>query len=167
MADLVRRRVAVIATPGRLERPLAAHLHVGVTEMVKRAGDQPAHPQVRAEVISHLEPQRRLLDLLIGEVRTALSSGTRRTFRVLHDRVATIAAALCRHVFRAGDRLAMLLPNEPDYLEVVYACAWLGVIAVPVNIRLLIREIDHLIADANPRGLIRHSSLPVLTVKPP
>jgi acyl-CoA synthetase (AMP-forming)/AMP-acid ligase II len=98
--------------------------------------------------------------------QTALSSaGARRTFRELHDRVAGIAAALGQHGFRAGDRLALLLPNEPDYLELVYACAWLGVIAVPVNARLSIPEIDHLIADASPRGLIRHSSLPVPTVK--
>jgi acyl-CoA synthetase (AMP-forming)/AMP-acid ligase II len=99
--------------------------------------------------------------------QTALSSGgMRRTFRELHDRVAGIAAALGQHGFRAGDRLALLLPNEPDYLELVYACAWLGVIAVPVNARLSIPEIDHIIADASPRGLIRHSSLPVPTVKP-
>jgi long-chain acyl-CoA synthetase len=99
--------------------------------------------------------------------RAALASGAvRQTFLELHDRVATIAAALSRHGFRAGDRLAMLLPNEPDYLELVYACAWLGLIAVPVNTRLSIPEIDHLIADANPRGLIRHSSLPEPTVKP-
>ena len=99
--------------------------------------------------------------------RTALASGAERpTFRELHDRVAAIAAALSRHGFRAGDRLAMLLPNESDYLELVYACAWLGVIAVPVNTRLSIPEIDYLIADASPRGLIRHSSLPVPTVKP-
>jgi long-chain acyl-CoA synthetase len=98
--------------------------------------------------------------------RTALASGAARpTFRELHGRVAGIAAALGRHGFRAGDRLAMLLPNEHDYLELVYACAWLGVIAVPVNIRLSETEIDHLIADASPRGLIRHSSLPVPTVK--
>jgi acyl-CoA synthetase (AMP-forming)/AMP-acid ligase II len=99
--------------------------------------------------------------------QTALSSGgARRTFRQLHDRVAGIAAALSQHGFRAGDRLALLLPNEPDYLELVYACAWLGVIAVPVNARLSIPEIDHLIADASPRGLIGHSSLAVPTVKP-
>src|ERR1700752_1957180 len=99
--------------------------------------------------------------------RTALASGAARTtFLELRDRVAAIAAALSRHGFRAGDRLALLLPNESDYLELVYACAWLGLIAVPVNIRLSITEIDHLIADANPRGLIRHSSLPVPTVKP-
>jgi acyl-CoA synthetase (AMP-forming)/AMP-acid ligase II len=99
--------------------------------------------------------------------QVALSSGgARRTFRELHDRVAGIAAALAKHGFRAGDRLVLLLPNESDYLELVYACAWLGLIAVPVNTRLSIPEIDHLIADANPRGLIRHSSLPTPTVKP-
>ncbi|MFY9896191.1 MAG: AMP-binding protein, partial [Xanthobacteraceae bacterium] len=99
--------------------------------------------------------------------RAALASGAARpTFLELHDRVAGIAAALGKHGFRAGDRLALLLPNELDYLELVYACAWLGLIAVPVNTRLSITEIDHLIADASPRGLIRHSSLPVPTVKP-
>src|SRR5258708_16042865 len=98
--------------------------------------------------------------------RTALASGAARpTFLELHDRVAAVAASLSGHGFRAGDRWAVLLPNEPDYLELVYACAWLGLIAVPVNTRLSITEIDHVIADANPRGLIRHSSLPVPAAK--
>jgi acyl-CoA synthetase (AMP-forming)/AMP-acid ligase II len=98
--------------------------------------------------------------------RTALASGiTRLTFRELHDRVAGIAGALSGHGLKAGDRLAMLLPNEQDYIELVYACAWLGVIAVPINVRLSQTEIDHVIADASPRGLIRHSSLPASTVK--
>jgi acyl-CoA synthetase (AMP-forming)/AMP-acid ligase II len=98
--------------------------------------------------------------------RTALASGAARlTFRELHDRVAGIAAALRGHGFQAGDRLALLLPNEQDYLELVYACAWLGIIAVPINVRLSETEADHVIADASPRGLIRHSSLPVPTVK--
>jgi long-chain acyl-CoA synthetase len=94
------------------------------------------------------------------------SGGMRPTFRQLHDRVASIVAELNRHGFRAGDRLAMLLPNETDYIELVYACAWLGVVAVPLNTRLSVMEIDHILADANPRGLIRHSSLPVPTVQP-
>jgi long-chain acyl-CoA synthetase len=98
--------------------------------------------------------------------RTALAEGgTRSTFRELYDRVAGIAAALSRHGFRVGDRLAILLPNKPEYLELVYACSWLGVIAVPVNARFSAIEIDRVIADASPRGLIRHSSLPVPTVR--
>jgi len=98
--------------------------------------------------------------------RTALASGeTRSTFRELHERVARIAAALSRHGFGVGDRLALLLPNESEYIELVYACAWLGVIAVPLNTRLSAIEIDHILVDASPRGLIRHSSLPVPTVQ--
>jgi acyl-CoA synthetase (AMP-forming)/AMP-acid ligase II len=97
--------------------------------------------------------------------RPALASGgTRSTFRELHDRVASIAAALYRHGFAAGDRLALLLPNEREYIELVYACAWLGVIAVPLNTRLTAVELDHVLTDASPRGLIRHSSLPVPTM---
>jgi acyl-CoA synthetase (AMP-forming)/AMP-acid ligase II len=66
--------------------------------------------------------------------RTALAAGgTRSTFRELNDRVARIAAALNRHGFGVGERLAILLPNEPEYIELVYACSWLGVIAVPLN----------------------------------
>jgi long-chain acyl-CoA synthetase len=98
--------------------------------------------------------------------QTALVFGdTRPTFRELHDGVGRIAAALTRHGFKAGDRLAILLPNEPDYIELVYACAWLGIIAVPLNTRLSAKEIDGILADAQPRGLIRHSSLPVPTVQ--
>src|SRR6266540_1937086 len=97
--------------------------------------------------------------------RMALVSNARRsTFRELRARVARIAGALTRHGFKAGDRLAILLPNEPDYIELVYACAWLGVVAVPLNTRLSAVEINRVLTDANPRGLIRHSSLPVPTV---
>ena len=69
------------------------------------------------------------------------------------------------HDFGVGDRLAVLLPNRVDYIELVYACAWLGVIVVPLNTRLSASELDHILADANPRGLIRSASLPDPTVK--
>jgi len=45
------------------------------------------------------------------------------------------------------------------------ACAWLGVTAVPLNTRLSAKEIDGILNDAKPRGLIRHSSLPVPTAQ--
>jgi long-chain acyl-CoA synthetase len=98
--------------------------------------------------------------------QTAFASGEKRsTFRELHERVARVAASLVSHGFRRGDRLAMLLPNEPEYIELIYACSRLGVIAVPLNTRLSATEIDRVLADASPRGLIRHSSLPVPTVR--
>jgi long-chain acyl-CoA synthetase len=98
--------------------------------------------------------------------RTAFAANEKRsTFRELHARVERIAAALTKHGFKAGDRLAILLPNEPDYIQLVYACAWLGVTAVPLNTRLSVKEIDGILNDAKPRGLIRHSSLPVPTAQ--
>src|SRR6202049_4838245 len=91
--------------------------------------------------------------------RAALWSGDKwLTFAELDDRVAGIAGALSRHGFASGDRLAVLMPNGADYLELVYARAWLGVIVVPLNVRLSVVEIDRILADASPRGLIRHSS---------
>jgi len=92
---------------------------------------------------------------------TALvDDGAAVSFKALHERVRNIAAALAAKGFAAGDRLALLLPNSPDYIELVYACSWLGVTAVPINARLSAAEINQVLLDAKPRGLVRHSSLP-------
>src|SRR3954470_2535645 len=91
--------------------------------------------------------------------RTALAAnGTRSSFRELHDRVGRIAAALTKHDFKAGDRLAILLPNEPDSIQLVYAVAWVGITAVPLNPRLSVKETVAILGDAKPRGLTHHSS---------
>jgi acyl-CoA synthetase (AMP-forming)/AMP-acid ligase II len=100
--------------------------------------------------------------------RTACVSGAVRwTFGELHQRVGKIAAALRAHGLARGDRLALLLPNGVEYIELTYACAWLGVTAVPLNTRLSVVEIDRILVDAEPRGLIRHSSLPTPAVAVP
>jgi long-chain acyl-CoA synthetase len=100
--------------------------------------------------------------------RTALApDGSRVTFRELHDRVGGIAATLSSLGFGVGDRLALLLPNGHEYIELIYACARLGVIAIPLNTRLSAIEIDRVLADASPHGLMRHSSLPVPTTRLP
>src|SRR5260221_9767977 len=98
--------------------------------------------------------------------RTALVvNGAVVSFKALDERVQNIVAALAAKGFRAGDRLALLLPNSPEYIELVYACSWLGVTAVPINARLSAAEIDRVLLDAKPRGLVRHSSLPMPAVQ--
>ena len=89
------------------------------------------------------------------------------SFRALHERVRSVAAALAAKGFVASDRLALLLPNSPEYIELVYACSWLGVTAVPINARLSAEEIDRVLLDAKPRGIVRHSSLPKPAVQLP
>jgi long-chain acyl-CoA synthetase len=93
--------------------------------------------------------------------RPALSIGqSTLTFSQLHDHVKRAAAGLSGAGFQKGDRLAVLLPNSPEYIELIYACSWLGVIAVPINVRLSTPEIDNVLADSTPRGIVRHSTLP-------
>jgi acyl-CoA synthetase (AMP-forming)/AMP-acid ligase II len=93
-----------------------------------------------------------------------LREGRAVNFLELDTRIRTIAAALRRRGFLSGERLAILMPNGPDYIELVYACSLLGVIAVPINTRYAGAEIDRLLEDARPRGLIRHSKFPAPTV---
>src|SRR6476660_8006432 len=94
--------------------------------------------------------------------RTALARDRRLlTFRELHTRVEGIAGTLTSHGLGVGDRLALLLPNGPDYIELMYACSMLGVIPVPLNTRLSTTEIDRVLGDARPHGIVRHSSLAV------
>jgi acyl-CoA synthetase (AMP-forming)/AMP-acid ligase II len=92
-----------------------------------------------------------------GEQTALCIDGKRLTFRELHNRVERIAAALSRRGLRTGDRLAVLLPNGPEYIELVYACSRLGVIVVPLNDRYSSREIDRVLKDVSPRALVRHS----------
>jgi long-chain acyl-CoA synthetase len=94
--------------------------------------------------------------------RTALvRDGRPLTFRELHTRVEGIAATLTSQGFGVADRLALLLPNGPDYIELIYACSMLGVIVVPLNTRLSTKEIDRVLEDARPHGIVRHSSLAI------
>src|SRR6478736_1961026 len=100
--------------------------------------------------------------------RKALAlGGSCLSFRDLERRVTHVAAALSKQGFGVGDRLAFLLPNGPEYIELVYACSRLGIIAVPLNTRLSVVEIDRALADANPRGFVRDSSLPVPSARIP
>jgi long-chain acyl-CoA synthetase len=89
------------------------------------------------------------------------------TFRELHDRVASVARAFRCAGFSSGDRLAILLPNGPAYVELIYACIWLGVVVIPLNTRLSAVELQSILASANPKGLVRHSSFPAVTTRIP
>src|SRR3984893_1521478 len=100
--------------------------------------------------------------------RPALApGGAHLTFRELDKRVADIAAGLVTLGFGSGDRLAFLLPNGAEYIELMYACSRLGIIAVPLNTRLSAVEIDRALADANPRGFVRASTLPTPSTRSP
>ncbi|NBF11547.1 class I adenylate-forming enzyme family protein [Pseudomonas sp. Fl4BN1] len=55
------------------------------------------------------------------------------------------------HSIAAGDRVALLLKNSCDYLELLYAIWWIGAVAVPVNSKLHPREAAWIVGNAGAR----------------
>jgi long-chain acyl-CoA synthetase len=73
----------------------------------------------------------------------------------LARRVARLAAGLrLRAGLAPGERLAIAMPNAPEYLEALYAAWWAGLAVVPVNAKLHPREVAFIREDAGARLLI-------------
>jgi fatty-acyl-CoA synthase len=67
-------------------------------------------------------------------------------YAALADESARLAGALHERGVRAGDRVAVWLPNVPAWLALFFACARLGAIAVAVNTRFKSQEIADIVS---------------------
>jgi fatty-acyl-CoA synthase len=76
------------------------------------------------------------------------------TWSQLHVRVAAVAAALRRRGVRAGDRVAIMMTNRPEFLETMLAANALAAIVVPVNFRLAPEEIAYILTDSGASLLV-------------
>src|SRR5882757_3381037 len=73
----------------------------------------------------------------------------------LAARIAAAARALkSRLGVGRGDRVAILAANHPDYLVLLYACARLGAMLVPLNWRLAVPEQVFILSDAGVKALV-------------
>lgn len=87
--------------------------------------------------------------------KTALVfEGASLTYRELADTVDRVSAVLARRGIGKGDAVAYVGENSPQFLQVLFACAQLGAIFVPVNTRLAPPEIQHVLADSGARALV-------------
>lgn len=84
------------------------------------------------------------------------------TFGQLDLQSNALAHALAARGFTQGDRLAVYLPNCPEYILLYLAALKLGLIFVPINILYRDRELSHILSDAQPRLLINAETLPAL-----
>jgi fatty-acyl-CoA synthase len=70
-----------------------------------------------------------------------------------------------------GDRVAILSLNRPDYLVLLYACARLGAMLVPLNWRLAVAEQLFILSDASVKMLLLEQAfaeiLPALETRQP
>ena len=105
-------------------------------------------------------PDRRLPDLIADVVRqspdhTALIYyGARWSYRRFWEEAAGFARALSAEGFRAGDRLALYLPNCPAYPIAYFGALRLGLIVVQVSPLYIGQDLVRLLKDAEPKGLV-------------
>ena len=76
------------------------------------------------------------------------------SYRELVDRVDETCSVLWSLGFRPGDRIGLLMENSTDYIELLLAAAKLGGIAVPLNIRLTVSELQFILNDAESSLLV-------------
>jgi long-chain acyl-CoA synthetase len=74
--------------------------------------------------------------------------GARMTYRELGQRVDQLAVAFQRLGVKAGDRVAIVLPNIPQYVIVHFAALKIGAILVPTNPLYVERELKHQFNDS-------------------
>ncbi len=81
-------------------------------------------------------------------------TGRTLTYAALEDRCARAAEALAQLGIVRGDRVAILCRNRIEFFEIMFACAKLGAILVPLNWRAPAAELAGIMADCEPSLLI-------------
>ena len=80
--------------------------------------------------------------------------GLRLSFRELDRRVNKTANMLSGLGVSKGDRIAILMANSAEFMELYYALAKLGAVCVPLNWRLAVPELAFILADSGSRALV-------------
>jgi acyl-CoA synthetase (AMP-forming)/AMP-acid ligase II len=70
-----------------------------------------------------------------------------------------LARGLAGRGIRKGDRIALHMPNRPEFVVAVYACFHIGAVAVPLNIRLKTLELKPLLVRLQPALYIGDANL--------
>lgn len=105
-------------------------------------------------------PSQTLPEMLAASVaaygkKTALEFfGATTTYRELGDQVSRAAEGLRRLGVRAGDRVALILPNSPQHVVAFYAALRLGAIVIEHNPLYTPRELRHQFEDHGARFAI-------------
>src|ERR1044071_3525439 len=90
--------------------------------------------------------------------------GSALSYSAFAQRIAAAACALKSELgVTRGDRVAILSLNHPDYLVLLYACARLGAMLVPLNWRLAVPEQAFILQDAGVKALIVEQSFAAIS----
>ncbi|MEE8400071.1 MAG: long-chain fatty acid--CoA ligase, partial [Desulfobacterales bacterium] len=77
------------------------------------------------------------------------------TYKEMNERIGLLADHLTRSCgIEKGDRVAALSYNNPEMLELQFACNRLGAIFVPLNFRLTVPELEYIVSDCTAKVMV-------------
>jgi len=82
-----------------------------------------------------------------------LHTGRKLTYAALDERSARLADWLQKQGIVKGERIGMLVRNCPEFMELQFACGKIGAVALPVNWRLTVPELEYIFKDSTPQVL--------------
>jgi long-chain acyl-CoA synthetase len=99
--------------------------------------------------LAHLLERQALQD----PARAAIFSGTKcvATHGQWADRVGRAGARLRAQGLAPGDRVVIFMRNHPRYLELLFGAWWAGLVVVPVNAKLHLKELQWIVHNAQAR----------------
>ncbi len=123
--------------------------------------DRPWLSAYEPEVPRELE----IPDLLLPEIleRTAAAypdnpavvfQGRTILYREIRERTLRLAAGLRESGVGKGERVAIMLPNCPQYIEILYAILKIGGVAVNTNPMYVERELEHQLCDSGTETVV-------------
>jgi long-chain acyl-CoA synthetase len=127
-------------------------------------------PWLKVYESGNVEPETRVFEGSLYELfrnaaeehrgKTALSFyGTTFEFERLQALVEKLAGSLAASGVRKGDRVALMLPNCPQYVISFLATARLGAIVTQINPMYVEREIEHILNDSGAETLVVYADV--------
>ncbi len=89
-----------------------------------------------------------------GQRRLVSIGGMTLTYADASEAAAGYAATLAAAGIKPGDRVALMCGNRAELLLTILGCAWLGAIAVPINVASRGAQLEHILANCGARLLV-------------
>ena len=119
-------------------------------------------PGVPASLVYPSVPLQAILDDTAASEPESIATiffGRRRTYKSMSDDAWRFANGLRRLGLRRGDRVALVLPNTPQFIVAFYGALRAGATVVPCNPRYTAPELHHQLADSGARFVVVLSRL--------
>jgi crotonobetaine/carnitine-CoA ligase len=119
-----------------------------------------------ADLLAAFPPGERTIPAILqrqarryGSHRLFVAQGGSFAFDEAPGVAARFAGTLAAAGIRPGDRVALMCSNRVEYIESFLGCAWLGAIAVPINIASRGPQLQHILNNSGARLLIIEAEL--------